>query len=166
MNVRVRQAVIEDASGLAEAVASAEASGMMLFAPGERGMTEESAASMIRRLGEDPASVLLVAHVAGRVAGYLIARGDGTARTSHRAYIVVGVHAEYRGKGVGRALFGALDEWAAGQRLHRLELTVISENEAGVALYQRMGFEIEGVKRDSLLIDGEFVDEYYMAKLM
>jgi hypothetical protein len=29
-----------------------------------------------------------------------------------------------------------------------------------------MGFEIEGVKKHSLLVDGAFVDEYYMGKLL
>ena len=29
-----------------------------------------------------------------------------------------------------------------------------------------MGFVIEGTKRDSLLVDGSYVDEYYMAKLI
>jgi len=29
-----------------------------------------------------------------------------------------------------------------------------------------MGFEKEGIKKDSLLVNGEYVDEYYMAKLL
>jgi RimJ/RimL family protein N-acetyltransferase len=29
-----------------------------------------------------------------------------------------------------------------------------------------MGFEIEGTKRDSLIVDGEYVDELYMAKIL
>ncbi|WP_040225628.1 GNAT family N-acetyltransferase [Bhargavaea cecembensis] len=164
--MEVRQAVPEDADGLAEAVESAEASGMMLFAPGERGMTADGAAVMINRLREDPASTLLVAHGGGRVAGYLIARGDDTLRTRHRAYVVVGVHEDCRGRGIGRALFDALGEWAAARGLRRLELTVRTDNEGGVALYKRAGFEVEGIKRDSLLVAGRYVDEYYMAKLI
>jgi len=166
MKVHVRQAVPEDAAGLAEAVASAENSGMMLFGPGERGMTAEDAALMIRRLSTDAASALLVAAAEDHVAGYLIARGDDTERTRHRAYVVIGVHEKFRGRGIGRALFGALDKWAAGRGLRRLELTVIAGNDAGVALYKKMGFDVEGIKRDSLLIDGKYVDEYYMAKLI
>jgi RimJ/RimL family protein N-acetyltransferase len=27
-----------------------------------------------------------------------------------------------------------------------------------------MGFEVEGVKKHSLFVNGEYVDEYYMAK--
>lgn len=42
----------------------------------------------------------------------------------------------------------------------------MSHNKAGVALYKKQGFEIEGTKRHSLLVNGQFVDEYYMAKLL
>ncbi|MFD0770009.1 hypothetical protein ACFQZ1_14560 [Bacillus sp. CGMCC 1.60114] len=45
-------------------------------------------------------------------------------------------------------------------------MTVMVHNEAGIALYKKSGFEIEGIKRHSLMIRGEFVNEYYMAKLI
>ncbi|WP_342768304.1 hypothetical protein [Falsibacillus pallidus] len=45
-------------------------------------------------------------------------------------------------------------------------MTVVSENGRAVALYKKIGFEIEGTKKDSLLIDGTFVNEYYMGKLL
>lgn len=47
----------------------------------------------------------------------------------------------------------------------RLELSVMTHNQAALALYIKNGFEIEGTKRKSLIIDGEWVDEYYMSKI-
>ena len=32
-------------------------------------------------------------------------------------------------------------------------------------LYEGNGFEIEGIKRKSIFMDGEYIDEYYMAKI-
>ena len=32
-------------------------------------------------------------------------------------------------------------------------------------LYEKNGFEIEGIKKKSMLVDGVYVDEFYMAKL-
>ena len=101
-----------------------------------------------------------------QVLGYLIVQNENPQRVSHRAYMVAGVHSDSRGKGVGKALFSHVISWAKSVRLHRLELTVIAENASAVALYQKMGFEIEGVKRDSLLVNDGYVDEYYMAKLL
>lgn len=45
-------------------------------------------------------------------------------------------------------------------------MTVMTHNEVGIALYRKRGFEIEGVKRDSIYIEGQYRDEYYMAKLL
>jgi RimJ/RimL family protein N-acetyltransferase len=166
MEAKVRKAVPADAVALAEVIASAEDSGMMLFGPGERRLTPEQAERMIGNFLKDSASALFVAEDTGGIAGYLIARGEDTGRTRHRAYVVTGVHHRARGKGVGTALFRRLDEWACERGLRRLELTVMTENEAAVALYRKMGFEVEGVKRDSLVLDGRYGDEYYMAKIM
>jgi len=59
-----------------------------------------------------------------------------------------------------------LERWAKKNNLHRLELTVMAHNEAALALYKKMGFEIEGRKKHTLFINGSFVDEYCMAKLL
>ncbi len=42
----------------------------------------------------------------------------------------------------------------------------MTHNQAGLALYQKRGFTIEGVKRRVLRIEGEYADEYYMAELL
>ena len=62
-------------------------------------------------------------------------------------------------------LFEALDKWAIDHKLRRLELTVMSHNERAIRLYQKMGYETEGIKQDSLWVNGKYVDEYYMAKI-
>lgn len=67
--------------------------------------------------------------------------------------------------GVGGQLLQAVLAWANHEAIKRIELTVVSENEAALALYKKIGFEVEGVKRRSLLMDGEYYDEYYMGKL-
>ena len=42
----------------------------------------------------------------------------------------------------------------------------MTHNESAKRLYLSRGFEIEGTKRNSLRIDGEYVDEFYMSKLL
>ena len=63
-------------------------------------------------------------------------------------------------------LFARLLLWATEQGLSRVELTVLCHNTAAIALYQKYGFEIEGTKRHSLLIDRTYMDEYYMGLLL
>lgn len=58
-----------------------------------------------------------------------------------------------------------LDKWARENNLTRLELTVVSSNIVAKHFYEKNGFEIEGTRKNAMIIDGKYVDEYYMAKL-
>ena len=42
----------------------------------------------------------------------------------------------------------------------------MKHNVRAIGLYQKFGFEIEGMKKDSLLIDGQYVDEYLMGLVL
>ncbi len=42
----------------------------------------------------------------------------------------------------------------------------MAHNTAGIALYKKQGFEIEGTRRHAYIINGQYVDEYYMAKIL
>lgn len=51
---------------------------------------------------------------------------------------------EWRGRGVGSALMVAGIDWARGQGLHKLSLSVWPHNAAAIALYRKYGFVEEG----------------------
>ena len=138
----------------------------MMLEPGERTTTVEEQCQRIRNILASENQMIFVVEDGTRLVGYLGAFGGGYLRNRHSAYIVTGILQEYAGRGLGKQLFRALDTWATQHKLHRLELTVMCHNERAVHLYQKMGFEIEGTKRDSLQVDGRYIDEYYMAKLL
>jgi len=48
-------------------------------------------------------------------------------------------------------------------KLHRLELDVYSFNKRAIKVYQNLGFDIEGIKRDSYFHDGEYHDIILMS---
>lgn len=163
----VRKVLPEDADKLADLIKKVEESNFMLFNPGERKVTgEQLRRHRIEPLENDQSSTILVAVDGEELIGYLFSIGSTTRRTAHSVYLVVGVSETARGKGVGTELFCQVEEWAKDRNLHRLELTVMVHNEAAINLYKKMGFEIEGVKKHSLLVDGTFVDEFYMGKLL
>jgi len=136
----------------------------MLYEPGERIKNIARIESLIENSveGED---FLLVAEENDKIVGYISAQRGGLKRIAHSAYIVVGILQNYRGKGIGTEFFKQLDNWAEENKITRLELTVICENEVAKNLYEKSGFEIEGVKRKSVLVDGIYLDEFYMAKI-
>ncbi len=164
----VREIEILDAEKLSRLMEYVEASSeYMLMEAGERENDYAQQIHRIQRIKKSSNSTILVAENEQNVlAGYLFAIGGDAKRNRHCAYIVVGIAETFRRQGVGTKLFIELDQWAADHPIHRLELTVVTRNEAGLSLYKKMGFEIEGTKKHSLCIGEEFVDEYYMAKFI
>jgi RimJ/RimL family protein N-acetyltransferase len=138
----------------------------MMLEPGERTTTLEEQHTRIQDLLSRENQTIFVVEDQGRLVGYLAAIGGSYARNKHEAHIVVGLLEDFTSQGLGTALFARLDAWAREHHIHRLELTVMVHNTRGVGLYQKMGFAIEGVKKDSLLVDGVYVDEYYMGKIL
>jgi L-phenylalanine/L-methionine N-acetyltransferase len=110
-------------------------------------------------------SIQTVALLDGKLvgtAGIIALKG----RRNHVGAIWMAVHDEFQNRGIGTALLAALidaaDNWL---NLRRLELTVYVDNAAGVALYKKFGFQIEGTRRHDTFRGGAFVDAYAMARL-
>lgn len=138
----------------------------MLLEPGERTTTVRQETEQIRRSFDTGNRTILVAEASGRMVGYLEARGGDYRRDRHTASINMGILQEFVGRGIGTALMSEAERWARQHGIHRLELTVMEHNEAAISLYKKMGFAIEGRRRESLFVEGSFVDELYMAKLL
>ncbi|MNW62917.1 Aminoglycoside N(6')-acetyltransferase type 1 [compost metagenome] len=137
----------------------------MLLEPGERQTGIKQAEDMIESFANAENSILLGAEVEGSLAGYLSVRGGSVRRNRHSAYIVIGILKEFQGMGLGSALFKELENWAKETGIIRLELTVMVHNVRALALYTKNGFEIEGTKIKSLMVEGKWVDEYYMSRI-
>ena len=163
----VREVKTSDANNLAVLIQQVDGSAQyMLWEEGERNIQLENQQKMIESMKNKDNSTILVAEDGNRLVGYLLVIGGSARRNRHSCYIVIGILKEYRGKGVGSQLFDELERWASKHKLRRIELTVVTRNKAGLSLYKKKGFEIEGTKRNSLFIDGQYLDEYYMSKLL
>lgn len=165
MNVTLRELVQEDAAALLNLQHRLDRETSYMLSPGERQSSILQVEDMIRGLGQAENSLILGAEADGELVGYLSAEGGSFSRNRHSAYIVTGILKRYQGMGIGGALFREMDQWARQCGMVRLELTVMRHNEAAVSLYTKQGFAIEGTKPKSLLVDGEWVDEYYMGKI-
>jgi RimJ/RimL family protein N-acetyltransferase len=138
----------------------------MLLEPDERKTTLEDQQTQIEILLKQENQTIFVAEQANQLVGYLAASGGTLKRNRHNVYLVIGILQAFTDQGIGTHLFQRLEEWTQRQNIHRLELTVMTHNTAGIALYKKQGFAIEGTKRHSLLLNGQFIDEFYMSKLM
>ena len=139
---------------------------LMLLEPDERTTTVEQIQHRIEYTMRQDNEVVFVAEVDGNLVGYASVIGGHLRRTAHRASIVTGILQSHVGRGLGSKMFEAVIEWSTSSPLHRLELTVMTHNAPAIALYQKFGFQIEGTKRHSLKVDGIYVDEYVMARVL
>lgn len=137
----------------------------MMYEPGERKTTIEDMQINIGNINSSE-SRTLIAEDNENIVGFISAERGFANRIKHNAYIVMGILKDYRGRGMGEKLFQEIIKWALESNIIRLELTVMTHNEGAIHLYKKMGFEIEGLKEKSLIVNGKYVDEYYMGKIL
>jgi putative acetyltransferase len=87
-------------------------------------------------------------------------------RRTHAASLGMSVHDDFHGRGLGTALLSSLldlaDNWL---NLRRIDLKVYVDNTSAIALYEKLGFEIEGRLRQYAFREGDYIDAYAMARL-
>jgi ribosomal protein S18 acetylase RimI-like enzyme len=163
----VRTAKEGDAEGVLELLLRLdEQTRLMMYEPGERSTSVGRQAETLRTLLASGNSTFLLAEEDGRPVGFLEATGGTFRRNRHVVHLVVGVLKEHAGRGIGSALMAEAERWARERGTRRLELTVQTHNRAARALYEKMGFAVEGTRKDAVHVEGSYVDEFYMAKLL
>ncbi len=91
----------------------------------------------------------------------------GTYRVKHIAYIdKLAINQSLNGKGLGTIFFQEIISSLANEGFIRIELGVETDNKRAISFYEKFGFEIEGVRKKLLNREGEFIDNYYMAKML
>ncbi len=166
MSVTIRKVRMGDANKLFNMLCELDKeTDFMMYEPGER--TSSQFDSFKNKVEETISNgdLLLVAEDGSEIVGFLSANRGKFNRVSHTAYVVIGLRSSHQNKGIGKRLFLKLDEWVKDNSIIRVELTVEVNNDRAKHLYEINGFEVEGVRRKSMLVSGELVDEYYMAKI-
>lgn len=166
-DVALRSAVPEDAADL-------KVMGELLLGetpffhrlPSERAASVEEMEAVIRSILAAPGCDLVNAWHDGRPVGECILVAGQLSRIRHAATVGIGVLDEYQGIGIGRALMREAIARARRADIARLELTVMVTNERAIRFYERLGFVVEGRKRESVRIDGNPVDELLMAAFL
>lgn len=93
---------------------------------------------------EDPRTLFKVAYLGEKVVGY------GSIRwvLDEANLDSIGVHPNFRGKGMGDKILKALIEECQNRGLTLLTLEVRESNESAIKLYERNGFQIVGRRDD------------------
>ena len=138
----------------------------MLYEEDERNCTIQDMKERLSKREDNTKYKIFIVEDNGDIVGFLSADRGLVNRIKHSAYIVIGMLEPYRGKGIGMALIEKLFKWARNNKIIRLELTVVKDNRYAVNLYKKMGFKVEGIREKAMIVDGKYVDEYYMGRIL
>jgi len=106
-----------------------------------------------------------VAVAEGEVVGWCDLTPKDRPVYAHAGVLGMGLLPPFRGRGVGTRLMTTVLAAARRARLRRVELTVRETNTSAIALYAKMGFEVEGRFRDAVEVDGVYENVLGMARL-
>ena len=109
---------------------------------------------------------MLIAVVDGRHIGNCSLMSLGSYRRyRHRCSIAIALYREYCGLGIGTAMLEILLDIAKKTGYEQAELEVIADNEAAVALYEKLGFRKYGTFPNNMKYDdGSCADAFWMMK--
>jgi L-phenylalanine/L-methionine N-acetyltransferase len=163
VSFEIRRARPGDAAALvelAETVGS-EPEGWLATDGSWRSVGEER--RYLRTIARYPHAAVFVAEEGERIVGRLSLARDPNPASAHVADLGLMVAASHRRRGVGRALLEQAVEWAREAGIRKLELHVFPWNEPAIRLYERFGFEREGLRRGHYRRGNEYVDAILMA---
>lgn len=106
-----------------------------------------------------------VAEAEGSVVGWCDVVRSTRPVFRHSGVLGMGLIAQYRGRGIGRALLETTVEAAERLGITRIELTVRVDNRRAISLYEALGFVTEGRLRHHMLVEGEYHESLLMARI-
>ena len=111
---------------------------------------------------------VLVAEVDGVVVGWAKVQPVSPLTSQGHVSEIRGlaVDPSYQGSGVGRELVEAVARRCRQRGTRKLSLRVLGPNVVARRLYDGCGFVVEGVLRGEFLLDGQYVDDVLMARLL
>lgn len=131
------------------------------------GITEAEEEKHVERTRETPNALMLVATIEGEIVAVLTFAGGVRARTRHAGELGISVARAHWGEGIGRALMESMLAWGAfvgGVR--KVNLHVVTTNARAIALYEKLGFVVEGRQSRTVRMGEEFRETLLMGRCL
>ncbi|MBN4080650.1 GNAT family N-acetyltransferase [Beggiatoa alba] len=138
----------------------------MLLTSAETNITVEKQNEYTDSMKNSDNRIVFVAEDNQNLIGFIGASRGMFVRNRHECHFAMGVLKTWWRKKVGTQLMGDLEDWAQSNGLIRIELTVMIHNLQAIDLYNKCGYQVEGVKKATIKVGNKLIDELLMAKLL
>lgn len=135
------------------------------FSDGEYQVTEEQQSASIKEINASRNNLMILAMVNSAIVGIgTISSNNKRIKSKHVGILGIVIKAEYCNMGIGSILMDYLIEWCkSNKETAKISLTVRRDNPGAIALYEKFGFETEGILKGETYIDGRYFDSVVMA---
>lgn len=121
-------------------------------------LTERGEQERIRNLDD----MTLVAEFDREIVGVLTIQRGMYKKTRHTASLGIAIISGHRHKGLGYRMIEEAINWCREKGIIKLNLEVFSHNRNAIALYEKIGFQIEGSKKGQFMVEGHYSDDVLM----
>ncbi len=111
-------------------------------------------------------SYMLLAIDNNKIVGIITITKGCRLKNSHVGTLGIAILQEYCSKGLGTKLMDMALKWSKEQGLHKIVLVVREDNGIATKLYEKFGFNVEGIMKDETLIDGTYYNSLYMSRIL
>lgn len=137
------------------------------FCGGEYKVTPEQQAKMISEANASENSTMILAVSDDKIVGIGTISSNQKIKGRHVGTLGIVVAEKYCNTGIGRAMMDELIQWCRLNGITRkISLVTSQENRGAIALYEKCGFEEEGILKNEICIDGRFSNLIYMGLMI
>ena len=165
-DIVVREAVVDDAEEMISYlnIVGGESDNLMHGANGFKMVPVEAVRRRIQAAHDADNSVILIALVGDEIIARAELDGYPGSRLHHNAKFSISVRKDYWNKKIDTRLMTEIIERAREMNLMNIELEVIADNKAAIALYRKMGFSDVGVIKNYWFANNAYSDAIVMQK--
>lgn len=133
------------------------------FGRGEFNTSEEKEAELLESARTGDLCLYIKGICNDQIVSVLTFRRSNRPRLRHLGEFGLSVLRDYWGQGVGTAMLKCLIDWAETTDVYKIELRVRQDNAKAIALYKKIGFQEEGMRKSALYVHGKYFDELHMS---
>ena len=166
-NIVIREAEIDDAEEMISYlnIVGGESDNLMHGHEGFK-VPVEAVKRRIQASHDADNSIILIALAGEKIIARAELAGYPGAKLHHNARFSISVRKDYWNKKIGTKLMTEIIECARKMNLCNIELEVVVDNKAAIALYHKMGFSDVGVYRNYWFANNVYSDAIVMQKCL